>query len=118
MKDSPLVVPKARNLEELLAWASANPDTIVAIIELGNLFLALQTTLTQPVTTRDERNSIIATPDRLMLQIPIVSPNAYGAVSGTLSRAAFDTGTINHATLAQVVGAMITDDQTIGVKKT
>lgn len=33
----------------------------------------------------------------------------YGAVTGSVSRAAFNTGTITHADLAQVVGALVTD---------
>jgi hypothetical protein len=39
----------------------------------------------------------------------------WGAATGTLSRAAFNTGSISTATVAQVLGALITDLQTHGL---
>jgi len=97
--------------ESLLDWRNRYPNAADELVTIVNRLYAMNLRLVAPGTIATDQ-VLLQNPQEFTLALPIKSPNAYGAPTGTLTRTTFATSTVTTAQLAERVAALITDLQT------
>jgi hypothetical protein len=110
----PRTIPLPENLGELIA----DPQRVRDAFALLNALVQMEVHLVQPanVSPLDPGQRIIrGDPPRLILPLPLRSPNGWAAASGTATRSTFATSTVTTAQLAERVKALIDDLRTVRI---